>query len=248
MTTTASGRLVDDPSGAPLGGVNVALAPWIAGAAPIPEGTTAPDGSFSFTAPNGHYLLYIGSNASSDTTRPTIHDNITLAGGAQALKAPTLPPIPLVTPSATETNGSYRLLTLDTNTEVPCFTSFNALRSSNFVPEVVEDEWLSENSRSIVQMSVNPAYHAGLTDPRNPFGYLTTSNVGISGGADCPSSLVPQAFSGGPPYFAKNSFIQWFGGDYVRFFNPEAQATGEIEFPQDPRGFSDPNTTPPVWP
>src|SRR5438270_12512916 len=69
-TTTASGILVDDPSGAPLSGVSVRIAPWSAGATPLPspQTTTAADGSFSFSVANGHYLLIIGSDSSSDAT------------------------------------------------------------------------------------------------------------------------------------------------------------------------------------
>lgn len=247
-TTTASGKLVDDPSGSPLGGVNVAILPWVAGATPTPEGTTAPDGSFSFTAPNGHYLLYIGSNSPTDTTRPTIHDNVTLTGGAQALKGPILPPLPLVVPPPVETGGNYRILTLDPTTDVPCFNAFNTQRGSHSVSPVVEDEWLMENARAVVQMGSNPAFHSGLTDPRNPFGYLTTSNVAISGGTDCPSTIVASSFSQPAPYNGSNTLTLWFGGSYLKYFNPGAQAIGVVEYPQDPRAFTDPNTTPPVWP
>ncbi len=107
--TTAWGRLVDDPSGRPLAGVAVHLAPWKRGCvktsrhtASCPpylrwHATTGADGRFVLRdVPNGEYLLVIGSDVPSDLERPTIHDRVAFAGGVQHLRAPTLPTIPCI--------------------------------------------------------------------------------------------------------------------------------------------------------
>ncbi len=134
-TTTAKGTLVDDVSGAPLSGVKVEVQPWTTyptpgpSPTPIAVSTTAADGSFTVSQPNGTYMLVIGSDSSSDTVRPTIHDKITL-NGQTTLIAPTPAPFPLVTPSAIQLSGHYRLATLDPTAELPCVTSFQGQRVS----------------------------------------------------------------------------------------------------------------------
>jgi hypothetical protein len=119
-TTTAWGKLVDDPSGKPLRGVRVALEPWkpcrakpdvpwanrnqkpwnhhetLVCPKAIVTAATRRDGRFSFRAPAGHYLLVIGSDDPSDLTRPTIHDQVWLGDGSQHLLAPT--PCPTIYP------------------------------------------------------------------------------------------------------------------------------------------------------
>ncbi|NNM93690.1 MAG: hypothetical protein HKL92_10145, partial [Candidatus Eremiobacteraeota bacterium] len=113
-TTNASGVVVNDADGQPLAGVRVVLMPWApCGATPAPasitpendgcptplpspQATTNPTGQFVLNgAPNGHYLLVIGTD-STNTTDPvqaTVHDNVTLSGGNQTLLAPVLPPV-----------------------------------------------------------------------------------------------------------------------------------------------------------
>ncbi len=162
-TTTAKGMLVDDVSGAPLAGVNVEVQPWISyptpGPSPTPVAvsTTAADGSFTVSQPNGTYMLVIGSDSPSDMTRPTIHDKIIL-GGQTILTAPTPAPIALVTPSAIQTSGKYRLSTIDTNTELPCITAFQNHRASLNLPKAVVDQWLVENVRTIFAHESNASY------------------------------------------------------------------------------------------
>jgi hypothetical protein len=101
---------------------------------PSPVATTGPNGALSFTAPNVHYLLVIGSNSTSDAMRPTIHDNITLTGGNQTLHAPNLVAstygsnVPF-TPAPAEVSGNYRLTTLDPTQEVPCLQAFDSQRA-----------------------------------------------------------------------------------------------------------------------
>lgn len=241
-TTTASGKLVDDPSGTPLAGVPVKIEPWIAGATPLPspQTTTAADGSFSFTAPNGHYLLVIGSDSTSDTTRPTIHVNITLSGGTVSLNAPTLPTIPSVTPPI-ETAGNYRLITMTAN-EAQCLTAFNAKRVSLGLGSTVEDEWLGENIRNIQAYGTNPTLPAVVLPG------LTGGNAGVGpGGAssDC-SNLISVAFDGLSP-MAVDPHALWSAGAWTNYQSlGVTQSRGVIEFPLDPRYKADPLL--PIWP
>lgn len=236
-TTTASGKLVDRDTNAPLAGVKVALAAWTAGATPTPEGTTAADGSFTFTEPNGKYLLVIGSDSATDTTRPTIHDAITLTGGNQTLRAPTLPSVPTITPPASETSGNYRLATIDQTNELPCFQAFNTQRTSHGLAQVVVDEWLTENSREVNQYRTGPNFVLGTQVP-----FLTTGDVIGSGGANC-AGLIATSFSGNT--YATDARTMWFGGTWYTYQNGN-QAAGFAEFPIDPRAFTDPNY--PNWP
>ena len=234
--TTALGVLVDDPSGAPLPGVPVRVAPWTAGATPLPspQTTTAADGSFRFSAPNGHYLLIIGSDSTTDTTRPTIHDNITLNGGSVTLQAPTLPAVPSITKPAVETGGAYRLVTINSTTEAPCFTAFNAQRTSRALPNVVADDWLVENARELNQYRVSPGY-----DVNNPGSTLTTGDGIAAGGSSC-AEEASAAFATNPTYASSTNTL-WFGAAYI---NPPG--SGVLEFPLDPRFAVDPKL--PNWP
>ena len=237
---SVSGRVVDDTSGASLPGIKVGLAPWISGATPTPEGTTAPDGSFTFTAQPGHYLLVIGSDSSSDTTRATIHDNVTLVPGANALQAPVLPPWPTVTPPPWETNGTYRLGTIDATTELPCFNSYNTHRTGLSLAPAVFDEWLKENARDATTW-----HRSGVYNPANQTAAshaLTMGNGGAVGGTDCATSMIAFEFSGSttdlnsPPYYTHNANNQWFGGNYFAFHPGDTlSASGIDEFPIDPR-------------
>ncbi len=172
--TRATGTLVDDPSGAPLAGVAVRLDPWHWGSGPItgsaPHFTPPPDivpgpsptpilttttdahGHFTISAPNGTYLLVIGSDDNTDTTRPTIHDKALLYGQS-VLAAPTMPPIPGITPAPVETSGNYRLVTIDQVHELPCINDYDQQRTQRGLPKPVIDEWLTENVRATVNQS-----------------------------------------------------------------------------------------------
>ncbi len=243
-STTASGRLVDDPSGAALSGVKLGLAPWTAGATPMPEGTTAPDGTFAFTAPNGHYLLIIGSESSTDLTRPTIHDNITLTGGTQVLHAPVLPPIPTITPAPMELDGDYRLDTLSPTDEVPCIQAFNAQRTTLNLQPVVVDEWLTENVRAENAFALNPNFPVLNSMIVGFGGFLTTGNTTPGGGTSC-AEVLTNLLNIDP--YARNSHTLWFGGTYHDFGVPnQFKNSGVMEYPIDPRFTPDPNV--PIWP
>jgi len=229
-TTTASGVLVDDADGSPLPNVPVALAPWTAGATPIPETTTAPDGTFAFTAANGHYLLVIGNNVVADTTAATIHDNVMLTGGTQMLKAPVLPMFPTIAVPLWETNGDYRIAKLNAQTEVPCIQAFEAFRTTNNVPQVVVDEWLIENVRGIRAWAV-----AGFPKPSPPNGGGITS-FGDGSGGGAPGSTCSIILSPGLALTpqSKDARVIWYGGFY------SSMTGGAEEYPFDPRVYVDP--------
>jgi hypothetical protein len=166
--TAAWGKLVSDPDSEPLAGVPVRLYPW----KPCPvahkefncppailQTTTSTDGRFEFTAPNGHYLLVIGSDSGTDFERPTVHDNVHLTGGTQHLLAPVLPtpsPVPDVKfwpvhlPSD-QLNGLYRLTKIEREREAPCLRAINEERRVHHLSALVTDEWLTENERTLRQ-------------------------------------------------------------------------------------------------
>src|SRR6185437_12937123 len=100
---------------------------------PIATTTTDASGQFTISAKNGTYLLVIGSDSTSDTTRPTIHDKIIL-NGQTTLVAPTMPPFPGVTPPRVETSGNYRLANIDQALELPCIQEWNAQRTAHSLP------------------------------------------------------------------------------------------------------------------
>lgn len=183
-TTNPSGRVVDDPSGSPLAGISVRLLPWSTGCTwdkstkirtcpdYLKHHKTHTDGDGRFAlhgVPNGEYLLVIGSDDPSDYVRATVHARVSLTGGNQELRAPTLPAVPCVheaeldngyclamakpgtTPfpvPAVETHGAFRLVTLSPETEVPCISAFNQKRVDKRLPPVVEDEWEAELART----------------------------------------------------------------------------------------------------
>jgi hypothetical protein len=254
---TAWGNLVDDPSGKPLAGVLVALYPWapckVSGKklnCPKAVATTKTlgNGRFNLSAKNGHYILAIGSDDPNDTTRPTIHDNVTLTGGVQHIVAPSMPPLPLITPNAIERNGKYRLVTVNKTRELPCFTEFNAIRLQRGLQPMVLDEWLTENDRTVTAAIVkwwNNGDHGPPPTPvpSNPYEGLSTGNIGIVGGNSC-HDIANDAFKLNAKY-AANVQAHWFHGMWYAYDHSK-EGTGEGQFPRDPRNFVDPNV--PRWP
>lgn len=264
-TTQAVGTLVDDPSGTPLAGVTVRLDPWqwgsgpVSGApplytpppnlapgpspTPLAVSTTDPTGHFTIAAPNGTYLLVIGSDDSADTTRPTIHDRVVL-NGQSILAAPTMPPVPGITPAPVELNGDYRLVTIDQTTELPCITDYDAQRTQRGLPKPVIDEWLTENVRAWVSQSITP--FNGQTSPGHSYGFLTTGNQTVTGGTDC-SDMVGPTFAL-PNQWAISPAAYWYAAAYRAYNgkNGNYPAYGAGLFPLDPRIFADPNAV--FWP
>lgn len=265
--TNASGTVVDDGTGSPIAGARVVLMPWgPCGATPVPASSVTPendgcptplpapqattDASGRFTlngAPNGHYLLVIGSDSTSTTgtVQATVHDNVTLNGGNQTLAAPTIPPLPTVTPKTWETNGDYRIATLDATAEVPCLQSWNQHRIAAGVAASTTDEWLIEQVRAV------NAARAGGGIPANPVTVsgahlLTTSNVGYDGAGSCDSALINSGAFGGALPASTDPRTLWTGATVMQISPGGAtQNLGVGEFPIDPRSFTDPNV--PNW-
>jgi len=264
-TTNASGVVVDDANGNPLAGVRVVLMPWgPCGATPAPasitpendgcptplpspQATTNPTGQFVLNgAPNGHYLLVIGNDSTTDTgtIQATVHDNVTLTGGNQLLSAPTLPPVPTITPAPWETNGEYRLATLNATSEAPCFVDWQNERTANGLAAGSIDEWLLENVRATNTYQQSPNY-ANAPWPGNAFGSITTGNEGQSGGLSCQSGVALVFVPGNIAInYADNA--EWFAGQWVPYVPGVHSAMESAEFPIDPRSFTDPNV--PNWP
>jgi len=259
-STNASGTVVDDATGLPLSGVRVVLMPWAPCAAtptpatsitpendgcptplPSPQVTTAANGTFTLNGvPNGHYLLIIGADSTSTTgtVQATVHDNVTLSGGNQTLVAPTLPAVTGVSVPMWESNGDYRIASLNAVTEVPCFQAWQSERAANNLAAGTIDEWALENARAI-----NAFARTGASGTQPT---ITSAGQSVSGGTSC-SSLVNAAFTGTSANAAAvDPRAVWFAGQYVPFASGSVSATGIAEFPIDPRSYTDPNY--PTWP
>uniref|UniRef100_E6PI56 Uncharacterized protein n=1 Tax=mine drainage metagenome TaxID=410659 RepID=E6PI56_9ZZZZ len=258
-TTNASGVVVNDANGQPLAGVPVKLMPWApCGATPAPasitpendgcptplpspQATTNPTGQFVLNgAPNGHYLLVIGNDSTTDTgtIQATVHDNVTLTGGNQLLSAPTLPPVPTITPAPWEINGEYRLATLDATTEAPCFVDWQNERAANGLAAGSIDEWLLENVRATNTFHQSPNYY-NAPWPGNAYGGLVTEpNGSFGGGSSCATLMnfasFPNAIND------MNPQTEWLGAQYT------FGVAGFAQFRIDPRSYTDPNV--PNWP
>ncbi|MDH2909298.1 MAG: hypothetical protein PXZ07_04190, partial [Candidatus Eremiobacteraeota bacterium] len=144
-----------------------------------------------------------------------------------------------------ETNGEYRLATLDATSETPCFVDWQQERAANGLAAGSIDEWLLENVRATNTYAQDPNY-ANAPWPGNAFGDITSGNEGQSGGASCQSGIAaifaPGYLTGA---FANNEQIEWFAGQYLT--GSSSVSTEEsAEFPIDPRSFVDPNV--PNWP
>jgi len=294
--TNAWGKLVDDPSGKLLAGVLVQLEPWrpcrvvpyVAipkwpppSAWPHPETLNCPaaiatthtraDGKFYLSAPPGHYLLVIGTDSTTDLTRPTIHDSVTLTGGIEHLFAPTpcpsvrppyyehcLPRFSLVKLPAVELSGEYRLVTIDQKYERPCITGFGYQRTQRNVEGVVVDEWLTENNRSTLDAAANPKYTPppGVPTYWGALSGAFTYNQGgsgikrINGRPGCWTWNVQSAFFynvAGLPY-SIDPRSHWYSGSYGKLNHDgiKGNLMGYSQYPRDPRNFKDPDIS--IWP
>jgi hypothetical protein len=281
QTTNASGTVVDDGTGLPLAGVTVKLMPWApCGPTPAPatsitpendgcptplpspQATTASNGTFALNgAPNGHYLLVIGTDTVSTppagyapstctnacpaqtaapfTVQATVHDNVTLIGGNQMLAAPTLPQYSGVTVPTWETNGDYRLATLNETTEMPCYIGWQYERAQNSTAGSTVDEWLVENTRALIQATVNrDTINTTLT---GPYGFEA------SGVPDCAEDLIqgsgfaagPEANPNGANAYVKDPRAVWVSGAGYPVLTPVGASAsspiGSFGFMIDPR-------------
>lgn len=231
---------------------------------PSPQVTTDPNGKFTLSGvANGHYLLVIGNDVAYTPppgyTPPTcttgcgtptpapfqvqavVHDNVTLTGGNQTLVAPTMPPIPTVTPPAWELSGKYRLAMLDKQWEMPCYIGWEYAREQRSLAGSSVDEWITENTRSINAWQMSSSASGSVQT-------LTTGHGGDAGGTDCANSLVQLAF-GGQNSYATDARTIWFNGQWLLYEKQGTtfyQGIGFTEFTIDPRSFQDPNIA--TWP
>lgn len=234
---------------------------------PSPQATTNASGQFTLgNVPNGHYLLVIGTDGVATvppgyTTPPsscsgtcptpspvpgtpvqaTVHDNVTLSGGNQMLAAPTLPTVPAgYTAPAWETNGDYRLATLDAQTEMPCLIAWQYERAQNGLAGSSVDEWLLENVRAENAYTVNGR-------PAGAIPAISSGATNIGGGTSCASYIDPILFS--QNRYSIDARTLWFAGQYAVYSangGTNNEAAGLAEFPIDPRSYTDPNH--PTWP
>jgi hypothetical protein len=180
---------------------------------PSPQATTNASGQFTLNgAPNGKYLLVIGADtvatppaayapsactascpaqtAAPFTVQATVHDTVTLTGGNQTLKAPTLPQYAGVTYPTWETNGDYRLATLNATTEMPCYIGWQYERAQNGLAGASVDEWLAENTRALIEATAN----------RDTITQTLSGSYGFTaqGAPDCAEGLIDAGYAVGP--------------------------------------------------
>lgn len=231
---------------------------------PSPQARTNSSGQFTLNGvPNGHYMLVVG--AETVTTPPpgyapptcttgcatptpapftvaaTVHDNVTLTGGNQTLKAPTLPSQQSGYPAPTwETNGDYRVASLDASTEMPCYVAWNYDRAQHSLAGSTADEWTLENIRAVNGWEQSPTRSGQGAG-------ISTYGSGIGGGTSCDLWMQNLVFAGQAPY-ALNPMTMYFGARYA-FYTPSGlslQAVGNAEWLVDPRAYTDPNYS--GWP
>lgn len=231
---TGSGTLVDHDTGSPLAGIKVGLAPDTAGATPVPQGTTGPNGAFTVSASSpGTYLLVIGNDVYPDpNNRPTIHDLVTLNAGSTPLVAPTIAPIPCgspnnlnpcTTPSPVEQSSTFRLTTL-TSAEQACLQLENTTRQQKSLNPVVSDEWLTEQNRyywSVATASNSLPYYPGI---------FVNYNADDGNGADCSDMIAGDFVLGLWPSYPQ---LQYYAG-----------ASGGANHVATSEGMVDPRATP----
>jgi hypothetical protein len=161
-----------------------------------------------------------------------------LYGGNQPLEAPTLPAVTGVSVPTWESNGDYRIASLNATTEVPCFQAWQSERAANNLAAGTIDEWALENARFI-----NAFAQTGASGTQST---ITSAGQSVTGGTSC-SNLVNPAFAGpSANRAAMDPRSEWFAGQYVPFAGGSASATGVAEFPIDPRSYIDPSN--PTWP
>jgi hypothetical protein len=266
-TTTAWGVLVDDPSGKPLSGVLVRLAPWDRGCVKTSAHTarcpgylrwhtmTDRRGHFALRdVPNGEYLLVVGSDSVTDLDRPTIHDHVTFTGGTQHLLAPTLPEIPCIGLheskewcqgfSAASGIAPFRRPKVERNGKY----RLTHLRQIQELACAVEFNRARRSSRLpltvvdewLIETTREVTEYADRFEPviPPPTPYLTTGEVGAAGGESCASMI-----RAGHNHFFLDPRTLWFGGNWyrVRTGKWKGEAGGLAEYPIDPRAFTDPN-------
>jgi hypothetical protein len=240
---------------------------------PVTVTKTDRNGKFTIRARKGHYLLAIGSDATTDLVRPTIHDNVVLTGGIQHLTAPTpcpqftptvryqhcMPQIPLVMLPRPELSRDYRLSTIDPKYEIRCIKGYNYERRQRNLEAVVIDEWLTENNRNSQRFAGSkrfylapwawaggPALSSGFADTQGGTGVKR-----LNGHPGCWTWNTRTAFFynfDALPY-SIDPRSHWYAGTYGQFnkLGKAGNLLGASQFPRDPRSvFLDGNV--PIWP
>jgi hypothetical protein len=164
-----------------------------------------------------------------------------LYGGNQPLEAPTLPAVTGVRVPTWESNGDYRIASLNATTEVPCFQAWQSERAANNLAAGAIDEWLLENVRSI---NAYAQTGASGTQPA-----LTSGGTTNSGGSSCSEALIDAYLFSGINADALDPRTEWFAGQWTAYSangGTNNEAAGIAEFPTDPRSYTDPNH--PTWP
>jgi hypothetical protein len=284
MPVAVWGNVLSDPEGKPLGQIPVSLAPWtpcvvgrshgvqtLACPTPLASTQTNGDGRFALSVPPGHYLLTIGSDSTTDLSRPTVHDNVWIKGAGKLVApgpCPTLypegsggapfpghclPPIPLVTPPPVERSGNYRLSAIN-HWDVPCIRSFDQNREQRKLQPAVVDEWITENNRSQIANRRNKHFKtfAGFDGVTDGYGIQFGGSMEpVNGETACAFGLMHlNVFTSdlnGLAYSA-NPETHWFAATMEPFVPGKLKlvAIGNAQYPRDPRNFVDPQVT--YWP
>lgn len=220
-------------------------------------------------APNGKYILVIGNDTVSTpppgytppncgaagtcpatpapfTVQTTVHDLVTLSGGNQTLQAPNIAAlleaqggsVPSTIPSW-ETNGDYRISTLDATKEMPCYIGWEYLRAQHGLAGSTPDEWLTEAERYPLE------YTASTNNPAL-IAFITSANSVGYGGLSCYQDVLA-----GNGAFSTSAAVDpravWFGGGwelYEKTGTTFYQGFGTAEYPIDPRSSSGTTTWP----
>ena len=291
-TTNASGVVVNDANGSPLAGVPVKLMPWAPCGAtpppasmtpendgcptplPSPQATTNPQGQFTLNgAPNGHYLLVIGTDTVatplpgySPGPVPTPTTIPCPTGQSPPCYAPPEPtPAPFTVQATVHDNvtltGGNQTLHAPTLPPVPAgYTPpvwetngdyrLAMLNEATEMPCLVA--WQYE--RTQYGLSMGSVDEWELENVRAVNAYAQTPNATTatliavggyqnSGGTDCANANVILAFNGAS--VQGNELVPQVPWFFGQYdFNPYGD--GLSEFTQDPRNNTYPNA--PTWP
>lgn len=257
-TASVSGKLVDD-NGNPVAAQPVAVASWApSGSTYTAVASTDSGGNFSFTTAPGQYLLRIGADVQmtpapgwtpyptpgppSFTPAPagaipvsawqaTVHDNVTLVAGTNALVAPTMPPQPGVTNPPVEASGKYRMSSLSAG-EIECVYVANAYRVKAGLQPFVVDQWLLENSRNYNAAQIQN--DLVLLSNGKP---LSGRNAFQSNMAHCTYWMAHEATPGGAAYSTESdAAVVWMGARFGFDAHPGVnQSVSYGEWMRDPR-------------
>jgi len=219
QTATAQGHVVDEAANAPLAGVPIAIASPGSNVFTT-EPATAADGSFSFTAAAGTYIIAVGSNSASSAVTATAHDRITLVAGRNAIGEQVPHAVADVTPTPAQLSGNFRLATLSA-TESDCLSGMNTGRLTAGLSALVADEEDLELVRAFLAEEIAQQTQSVVPLAQNYTLFLyptgTVAGTTVAGTAtSCDQWTDTYTFSSGnPPYqYATNPTIRWYGASF----------------------------------